>query len=115
MTAAAAASSSDTAAVTVQKRTMSFRRITDRHSLAGAGDQRSNHKDRRGPGPVPLAVLLSLPLDFPEDLRHDIAIKTLEELLRHPLIEALVQPGVLHDAVAIKPDVDAKTLFEQRG
>lgn len=28
------------------------RQLTDRHSLAGADDQRSNHKHRRGPGPV---------------------------------------------------------------
>jgi hypothetical protein len=30
--------------------------ITDQHSLAGADDQRSNHKDRRGPGPVQCLV-----------------------------------------------------------
>ena len=30
----------------------SFAGITDGHSLARADDQRSNHKDRRGPGPV---------------------------------------------------------------
>src|SRR5205814_8153629 len=31
-------------------------RITDQHSLAGADDQHSNHKDRCGPGPVPCLV-----------------------------------------------------------
>ena len=33
------------------------RRITDQHSLAGADDQRSNRKDRRGPGPVQCLVI----------------------------------------------------------
>jgi hypothetical protein len=31
--------------------------ITDQHSLAGADDQRLNHKDRPGPGPVQCLVI----------------------------------------------------------
>ena len=35
---------------------MTICRITDQHSLAGADDQRSNHKDSRGPGPLQCSV-----------------------------------------------------------
>ena len=43
--------------------------ITDQHSLAGADDQRSNDKDRRGPGPVQCLFIQPRPAakaSFPE-------------------------------------------------
>ena len=60
-------------------------------------------------------VLLSLPLDFTENLRHNITTKTLNKLRRHPLVEALIKSCVLDDAMGIKPEANAKTVFEQRG
>src|SRR5438105_15928321 len=45
----------------VAKEIVEFRvrqgRITDRHSLAGTDDQRSNYKDHHGPGPVQCLVI----------------------------------------------------------
>jgi hypothetical protein len=60
-----------------------------------------------------LPAFLLVPFDFSENLCHHVSVEAAVELLRHPLVETLVQCGVLHDAVTIKPDVDAEALFEQ--